>query len=290
MEFIENITQTHYPNLTETVEKIYQSQSSNDFQKAQFALLELGLYVNAKESNIPSKNFDELLCNITLEKETLYELYKLGLKTYPDIFNTIIIRGRVRQMIEELLESNLFNYLCKEFYYFQKIPKKSLKKIVKLVCNEKKCSEKIENGIMLYSVMIANIMYKDTKGILDENFRSIYFTKSNCVVCSLHNQKYGEQLAIDILFYKYDPINIAFMKRTQLLPVKFEDIYNARLKWYEELGLTGKKEDYKEIDSTVQCPKCKLFHTSYTQLQTRSADEPMTIFWFCHKCQISGRQ
>ena len=34
----------------------------------------------------------------------------------------------------------------------------------------------------------------------------------------------------------------------------------------------------------IQCGKCKSRKISFTQLQTRSADEPMTTFVYCHTC------
>ncbi|XP_053210457.1 transcription elongation factor A protein 1-like [Panonychus citri] len=34
----------------------------------------------------------------------------------------------------------------------------------------------------------------------------------------------------------------------------------------------------------IKCPKCKKTNTTYNQVQTRSADEPMTTFCFCNEC------
>ena len=34
----------------------------------------------------------------------------------------------------------------------------------------------------------------------------------------------------------------------------------------------------------IKCPKCKKSNVTYNQLQTRSADEPMTTFCFCNEC------
>lgn len=40
-------------------------------------------------------------------------------------------------------------------------------------------------------------------------------------------------------------------------------------------------EDYEGLN---KCGKCKSMRTTYYQLQTRSADEPMTTFCRCHNC------
>jgi len=37
------------------------------------------------------------------------------------------------------------------------------------------------------------------------------------------------------------------------------------------------------------CRKCKSRHTEFTQVQTRGADEPMTVFASCNKCGFRWR-
>lgn len=36
--------------------------------------------------------------------------------------------------------------------------------------------------------------------------------------------------------------------------------------------------------SDIKCPACKKFNVTYNQVQTRSADEPMTTFCYCNEC------
>jgi DNA-directed RNA polymerase subunit M/transcription elongation factor TFIIS len=43
----------------------------------------------------------------------------------------------------------------------------------------------------------------------------------------------------------------------------------------------AKEEDYEGL---LKCGKCKSLKTSYYQMQTRSADEPMTTFVTCKNC------
>ena len=40
----------------------------------------------------------------------------------------------------------------------------------------------------------------------------------------------------------------------------------------------------QEHDGIFKCGKCKSYKTTYTQVQTRSADEPMTTFVTCLNC------
>eukprot|EP00049_Salpingoeca_infusionum_P013888 m.258917 g.258917 ORF g.258917 m.258917 type:complete len:109 (+) comp15549_c0_seq1:119-445(+) len=47
----------------------------------------------------------------------------------------------------------------------------------------------------------------------------------------------------------------------------------------------GSEEARKAQSKTeVDCPKCHHNYAYYMQMQTRSADEPMTIFYSCEKC------
>jgi DNA-directed RNA polymerase subunit M/transcription elongation factor TFIIS len=44
------------------------------------------------------------------------------------------------------------------------------------------------------------------------------------------------------------------------------------------------------VSTMFACPKCKERNCSYTELQTRSADEGTTIFLFCHTCSTQWTQ
>lgn len=50
--------------------------------------------------------------------------------------------------------------------------------------------------------------------------------------------------------------------------------------------LNNKFENNKQIQTTDQfeCPSCHKRECTYTEVQTRSADEPMTIFVTCQNC------
>lgn len=45
-------------------------------------------------------------------------------------------------------------------------------------------------------------------------------------------------------------------------------------------------KDYKGI---FKCEKCRQYKTTYYQMQTRSADEPMTVFVTCHVCKLTWK-
>ena len=41
---------------------------------------------------------------------------------------------------------------------------------------------------------------------------------------------------------------------------------------------------------TVQCPRCQNNEALFMELQTRSADEPMTIFYRCTACKFNWKE
>ncbi|KAK5941294.1 transcription elongation factor TFIIS [Knufia obscura] len=52
----------------------------------------------------------------------------------------------------------------------------------------------------------------------------------------------------------------------------------------ENLNSAMVPEEAKSISATLECGKCKQKQVSFTQAQTRSADEPMTTFCECQNC------
>ncbi|CAG8510384.1 3777_t:CDS:2 [Ambispora leptoticha] len=56
----------------------------------------------------------------------------------------------------------------------------------------------------------------------------------------------------------------------------------TRFKRKELDDVLGGEDAWKNVDSTeATCPKCEHKRAYYMQIQTRSADEPMTIYYRC---------
>jgi DNA-directed RNA polymerase subunit M/transcription elongation factor TFIIS len=49
------------------------------------------------------------------------------------------------------------------------------------------------------------------------------------------------------------------------------------------------KEAKEQMEGFFQCRRCKSKKTTYYEMQTRSADEPMTVFVSCHNCTASWK-
>ena len=52
----------------------------------------------------------------------------------------------------------------------------------------------------------------------------------------------------------------------------------------KDMRKTYMAQEIKNTEGFFTCGRCKSKKTSYYQLQTRSADEPMTTFVSCHNC------
>ena len=78
----------------------------------------------------------------------------------------------------------------------------------------------------------------------------------------------------------------ASMKPHEMWPEKWVDAFEsvARI----QLAKAGYAEDH--ADGAATCSKCKSKKTSYVSMQTRSADEPTTLFFACHDCGKRWKQ
>ena len=81
------------------------------------------------------------------------------------------------------------------------------------------------------------------------------------------------------------------VKSLDVIEMRPEDLWpdGPYAKKIEEKIHKDLRKDYltKEMNNTegfFTCGRCKSKKTSYFQLQTRSADEPMTTFVTCHQC------
>lgn len=306
MDDILSSVNKYYPQLSGQINRISNSKLDN-FRTIQGSLFTIGTHLNSDTDNvfdmIPTKNYDEILTNIKWiqTKQTLNNVFDVVAEHYPDIID----EGRsIRKVVLKIITDILCAYANNVIFSlrnttFKQLPPKAMKKIAILSRDAQyekfnKIAIEIEKGILLYTLIIAGTMIKNVNGWYNEEFRTIYHSKANAIVCSLSNQEYCKSLLENMLSdssSSYYPIELAFLKRSQLLPKLHERMYDNKIKYYKEVGLSNEKVDYKEGGtSTVKCHKCKDFYTDYFQLQTRSADEPMTIFYNCRKCGNDGRR
>jgi transcription elongation factor S-II len=94
-----------------------------------------------------------------------------------------------------------------------------------------------------------------------------------------HNK--NAQFVLNKLKYNlWDPENIISMKSEVLYPELWESLILKNSKKMLMLG----KENKEQGTDIFKCGKCRQFNCTYFQMQTRSADEPMTTFVTCLNC------
>tara|TARA_Y100001935_G_scaffold254314_1_gene262987 strand:- start:1481 stop:2002 length:522 start_codon:yes stop_codon:yes gene_type:complete len=143
------------------------------------------------------------------------------------------------------------------------------------ILNDNKKAINLEKGIYNYTIKysIENNILKQWQ---NKNFVLIYLQKLKSLLCNLKN----ENILKDIKNKKYKVHELAFMTHYELRP----DI------WEKLIELKKIKDENKfstRIEASTdnfKCNKCKSKKCSYYQLQTRSADEPMTTFVTCLDC------
>jgi len=152
-------------------------------------------------------------------------------------------------MISKNLRDNTLNFLSKKF--------------------KSELAIRIEESIFKFS----NIYAEDnnTPFLLEQ----IYESKSDDFNRLLSNKNL-EFIIKNIKEKKIDPNKIAFMKPSELDFEKYGEI----LKKQQQLD----KKNEPKGSSAHTCEKCNKSNVSISELQTRSGDEPATVFLTCLEC------
>ncbi|AYV85820.1 MAG: transcription factor S-II-related protein [Satyrvirus sp.] len=159
-----------------------------------------------------------------------------------------------------------------EFY----IPDKDRKGTVKLLSqyfNKKHC-QKIEKGYYDFTKQYCQSNSNNlvmAHGIYKDSVKNLLF---NC------EQKHNtiEKIRKMVSKEKYNPYNLAFLGPDEL----------DKDNWMRIILRKNTTEEKLNNLPTVEwnaCRVCKNKEYFYYQLQTRSADEPMTIYYTCKKCK-----
>jgi transcription elongation factor S-II len=107
-------------------------------------------------------------------------------------------------------------------------------------------------------------------------FVQIYLDHLRSIYINLKN----ETLIHKIVSGEIKAQEIAFMTHQEVCPEKWEDLIKAK-------SIRDKNKFEQNLEAatdTFKCRKCHSKKCTYYQMQTRSADEPMTIFVTCIDC------
>ena len=132
----------------------------------------------------------------------------------------------------------------------------------------------------------------DEQGIIrrwdNKEFTDIYIAKVISIYSNLNPETYVKNMYLLDKIKKnlIDPYKVAFMKPHELFPERWKELVESKIK-----RMKVSFENRTEIATDMfLCKKCKQRKTHYYQLQTRSADEPMTQFITCLNCNNRWKQ
>lgn len=111
----------------------------------------------------------------------------------------------------------------------------------------------------------------------NKEFVVIYKEKLRSILFNIKNPKNPELLA-KIKSKELTPKQLLAMKPEEMHPNLWEPVYQ-RIKMKEMI-----KSGADVPEGLIQCGKCGSRRVAWYQLQTRSADEPMTVFCQCAVC------
>ena len=142
--------------------------------------------------------------------------------------------------------------------------------------NQTSIAVNLEKGIYNYCIKEAgekNIVKKWD----NVYFTQLYIDRLRTIFSNIQNSL---ELRNHILSKKVKAHEVAFMSHQEMLPEKWK-------KLIEDKTIRDKTKYETKLEASTDnftCRKCKSKECSYYQLQTRSADEPMTTFVTCIPC------
>ena len=143
-------------------------------------------------------------------------------------------------------------------------------------------ARQIESSIYNYSIARATKEYLFSSWD-NPVFKSIYVAKAKSIIRNLSTQFGVQNTEIrDLIFtkQKLQPLTLADNLPFDLNPGNWQNIKDEKIK-IEQLN---KQKTHFNTTTMFKCGRCNKRNCSYFELQTRSADEPMTIFITCLEC------
>ena len=146
---------------------------------------------------------------------------------------------------------------------------------LKEIITDEKNAINLEKGVYNYAIKEANNK-KIIKKWENPYFAQLYIDRLRTIYFNLKN----DELLIQLNNGEITPQNIAFMTHQELNPQHWRSMIELKI-----------KRDANKFTNNVQastdmftCKKCRGKRCTYYELQTRSADEPATIFVTCLDC------
>ena len=157
----------------------------------------------------------------------------------------------------------------------------SIREQLNILLKDEKLALNLEKGILNWSLKEAS-QRKVVKKWDNPYFTTIYIDHLKSIYINLKkNMGLIEQMKMNSI----KPHIIAFMTHQEIQPDKWNSLIEKKTK------RDASKCDKKVGASTAMftCSRCKSKNCTYYEMQTRSADEPATIFITCLNCDKHWR-
>ena len=155
-----------------------------------------------------------------------------------------------------------------------------IKKINKILKSNSK-SVNLEKSVYNYTIKESNIK-KIIKKWDNYYFVEIYLNRVKTVLINLDTSPYFHNLIMKSK--KLNIKNISTLTHYEMNPDNWQKLIEIKRERDKH-----KYENNQTFNSEFKCNRCKTNNCSYYQLQTRSADEPMTTFVTCNDCGINWK-
>lgn len=150
-----------------------------------------------------------------------------------------------------------------------------------------KVSRKVEKGIYNYVIKVSK--EKNIRRSWENTlFTNLYKSKILSVYSNLDANSYiqNNQLLKNIKDGSIEPEKVGSLSVYDVFPDNWKELLNIKSK-RDKIKYELKPE---AMTNLFKCRKCGSRETSYYEVQTRSADEPMTQFITCLSCSNRWRQ
>jgi len=165
--------------------------------------------------------------------------------------------------------TSLFNIQSPDLF------RENIRKKLKVVLEEDNLAINLEKGIYNYSIKEANSK-KIVKKWENPHFSQLYLDRLRSIYINIKNKDLLEQIKSG----EITPQTLAFMTHQEMNPQQWHSLIERKM-----------KRDASKFNTNIQastdmftCKKCRSKRCTYYELQTRSADEPATIFVTCLDC------
>ena len=159
--------------------------------------------------------------------------------------------------------------------------RRKIKRKLNLIIKDLNKSKKLERSIFNFAIQESN-----KKGVIkkwdNKNFCNIYIDRFRSIYFNINNKSYVKNKTF-IKKIKKEELStkeISTLTHRDMKPKLWKKLINDKIKRDENYlkgGITASTDEFK-------CFKCFKRNCTYYQLQTRSADEPMTTFVTCLDC------